>query len=326
MLRIGFMKALLQRVAGAGVAVDGRIAGERQRLAGENMSMRPYRWAAVLSMSLILVLLSGCSSLFFFPSRVMVDNPGVRFFQPEDVYFKNALGLSLHGWFFRAKEAQGSVLFLHGNAENISTHVNSVLWLTQAGFNVFAFDYRGYGLSAGKPSLEGVHEDAEAALETLLTLPGVERNKIIVLGQSIGGAIAVYLSATTPHKSSMRALIVDSSFSSYRLIAREKMNQLWLTWPLQYPLSWLFDDSYSPVGKMPMVAPVPVLIMHGMRDEVVPMHHGAILFEAARGEKEFWITASEGHIVSMREPAVRERLREYLRARVKEKESAAPGI
>jgi alpha-beta hydrolase superfamily lysophospholipase len=241
---------------------------------------------------------------------MMVDNPALRLFPPEDVYFKTVDGLTLHGWFFRAKDAAGSVLALHGNAENISTHVNSVLWLSQNGFNVFIFDYRGYGLSEGRPSIEGLHRDAEAALEKLMDMPGAN-GKIIVFGQSIGGAVAVNLVTDSPHRRHIKALVVDSSFAGYRLIAREKMNMLWFTWPLQYPLSWFFNDSRSPVKKIARVSPVPVLIMHGMSDPVVPTHHGEILFQAAREPKQFWLTTAEGHTRAVLEPAVREHLQEY---------------
>ena len=80
-------------------------------------------------------------------------------------------GLKLHGWHLKAKDkSRGTILQLHGNAENISTHVNSVLWLALEGYDVFNFDYRGYGKSEGSPTLDGVHIDARAALETVLKL------------------------------------------------------------------------------------------------------------------------------------------------------------
>jgi fermentation-respiration switch protein FrsA (DUF1100 family) len=265
----------------------------------------------------MLNLFSGCASLFFYPEKQHFDNPALNQFIHEDIYFRTADGTLLHSWFFPAKEALGSVLFLHGNAENISTHVSSILWLVRSGFNVLAFDYRGYGLSEGKPSLQGVHNDAEAALETLLAMSVVDKDRIIVFGQSIGGAVAVNLVAATPHKDHIKALIVDSAFASYRSIAREKMNQFLLTWLFQYPLSWLFNDSYSPAKKIAAVSPVPVLIMHGTLDQVVPMHHGELLFQEAQQPKEFWPVTAVGHIQGVSVPSVRERLLLYLKERIK---------
>ena len=207
----------------------------------------------------LCLFLSGCGSLFFYPQKQLHDNLVARLFSPEDVYFETPDGLTLHGWFFRAenKDARATILVLHGNAENLSTHVNSVLWLIREGFNLFIFDYRGYGKSQGSPSIEGVCLDAEAALKTLLSLPYVDKEQIIVLGQSLGGAIAVYTVANTPYKDRIAALIIDSAFSSYRGIAREKLAQFFITWPLQYPLSYLVGDSYSPIRWIGKISNVP---------------------------------------------------------------------
>src|SRR5512143_1658138 len=139
---------------------------------------------------LLCLVPTGCSSLYFYPQKQLYDNAAARRFSPTDIYFKSSDGVALHGWFFRTiPEAKATILVFHGNAENLSTHVNSVLWLVQEGFNVFIFDYRGYGKSEGSPDLEGVHHDGHAALETALSLAQTKSGKVVVLGQSIGGAI-----------------------------------------------------------------------------------------------------------------------------------------
>ena len=262
----------------------------------------------------LFLFFSGCGSLFFYPQKQLYDNPVARQFSPEDIYFKTSDGLTLNGWFFQAAstEARATILVLHGNAENLSTHVNSVLWLIKEGFNLFIFDYRGYGKSQGSPSIKGVHLDAEAALKALLSMPRVEKGRIIVLGQSIGGAIAVYTVAHTPYKDRIAALVIDSAFSSYRLIAREKLAQVFITWPFQYPLSYLVRDTYSPIRWIGEVSCVPVLIIHGDKDPVVPMHHGQTLYEAARDPKEFWKTTVPGHVTSFADAGVRDKLVRYL--------------
>ncbi len=268
----------------------------------------------------LFLLLSGCSSLFFYPQKQLYDNPVAQRFSPEDVYFKTTDGLVLHGWFFRSKpEAEATILVLHGNAENLSTHVNSVLWLVMEGFNVFIFDYRGYGRSQGSPGLKGVHLDAEAALETALGLPRAKSGSIVVLGQSIGGAIAVYTVANSPYKDRVAALVIDSAFASYRLITREKLGQFFLTWPFQYPLSFLVSDYYSPIRWIKKVSPVPILIIHGDKDPVVPVHHGRMLYEAALPPKEFWETSVPGHVCSFADERVREKLVRHLVDRLRKK-------
>jgi hypothetical protein len=269
----------------------------------------------------LFLFFSGCGSLFFYPQKQLHDNLVARLFSPEDIYFKTSDGLTLNGWFFQAAntEARATILVLHGNAENLSTHVNSVLWLIREGFNLFIFDYRGYGKSQGSPGIKGVHLDAEAALKALLSMPRVDKERIIVLGQSIGGAIAVYTVAHTPYKDRIAALVIDSAFSSYRLIAREKLAQVFITWPFQYPLSYLVSDAYSPIRWIGEVSGVPVLIIHGDKDPVIPMHHGQMLYEAARDPKEFWESTVPGHVTSFADAGVRDKFVRYLTAQLQKR-------
>ncbi len=267
---------------------------------------------------MLILLLPGCGSLFFYPSREMYDNPVARLFHPEDISFKTSDGVILHGWFFQALgEPKATILVFHGNAQNLRTHVSGVLWLVQKGFNVFIFDYRGYGSSEGSPSIKGVHRDGAAALETALNLAAAQSLPVIVLGQSIGGAISVYTVAHVPDKSRIAALVLDSPFASYRLIAREKLSSFWLTWLFQYPLSYLVGDSYSPVRWIRDVAPVPVLILHGRNDPVVPEHHGRLLYEAALQPKDFWETKDAGHVMSFADEEIRKKFVDYLNDKIR---------
>lgn len=274
--------------------------------------MRKYRLLVILVISLFC---GGCGSLFFYPEKGLREMPAPVKEAAEDISFKTADGLTLHGWYFRTKERRlGTILFLHGNAENISTHVYSVLWLVKEGFDVFAFDYRGYGKSEGKATLEGVHRDAEAALEKILALPQSDKNNIIVFGQSIGGAIATYTVANSSHKDKVKALVIDSAFSSYRRIAREKLGSFFLTWPFQYPASVFFDDRYSPERWIARVSPVPVLIMHGDSDGIVPVDHGSTIYEKASEPRELWLARGRGHIGAMVDEGIRAQLVNYLKA------------
>jgi len=272
----------------------------------------------------LLFTTTGCSSLFFHPSRDVKEGPAVKLFSHRDVVFQASDGMVLHGWYFPAENARGSILVLHGNAQNLSTHVNSVLWLVKEGFNIFIFDYRGYGWSGGDPDLDGAHRDADAALEKLMSLPETDPERVVVLGQSLGGSIATYTVVHSPHKDRLRALVTDSAFSNYRRIAREKLNSFWLTWPFQYPLSWTINDDYSADKWIGQVSPVPVLILHGMDDVVVPMHYGRLLNDAAREPKQFWLTTQPGHIQSFGDAAVRKNFVDYLSRVLPRKAAAGP--
>jgi fermentation-respiration switch protein FrsA (DUF1100 family) len=264
-------------------------------------------------MLLLLALQTGCTYMFFKPTKEIVVSSEVLKYSPEDVYFKSSDGLTLHGWYFRAKEERGTILICHGNVENISTHVKVDLWLIDAGYNLFIFDYRGYGRSEGTPTVQGINRDADAALETLLfKLPRVKQDNIIVFGKSLGGAVAVYTVANSPYKNRVRALILDSPFSSYRAIAREKIGDSIIGWPFQYPLSFLINDDFSPIKFIKNIAPVPVVIIHGENDDIVPIHHSRILYNAALPPKEFWAPFVPGHVRAQADEGTKKKMLGYL--------------
>jgi fermentation-respiration switch protein FrsA (DUF1100 family) len=124
----------------------------------------------------------------------------------------------------------------------------------------------------------------------------------------------VYTVANSRFSDRVRALILDSAFSSYRGIAREKIADSILGWPLQYPLSFLVSDDCSPRDYISRVSPVPVLIMHGYDDHIVPERHSKILFEAASEPKELWRLNIRGHVTSWTDEATRKRLLDYFAA------------
>jgi fermentation-respiration switch protein FrsA (DUF1100 family) len=261
----------------------------------------------------LLALQTGCTHLFFKPSKEFVISPEVTKYSPVDVFFKSSDGVKLHGWYFRSKEERGSILICHGNVENISTHVLLDLWLVDAGYNLFIFDYRGYGKSEGTPDVRGINRDAEAALETLVfSLPRADRGNVIVFGKSLGGAVAVYTVANSPCKDRVKALILDSVFSSYRAIAREKIADSIIGWPFQYPLSWLINDDFSPVKFIGKVSPVTIVIIHGKADDIVPERHGRIMYDAALQPREFWETTVPGHVKAQADEAIRNKILDFL--------------
>jgi len=258
---------------------------------------------------ILTLLLADCTGQFFNPSRQFIDDPLVMKYAPQDVYFKSPDGLNLHGWHFRARNEKGAVLVCHGNLENISTHAKLDLWLVDAGYSVFIFDYRGFGRSEGSPEIRGVHRDAEAALETLLlTLPRTRNNGVFVFGKSLGASIAVYTVSHSPYKDRVKALVLDSPFSSYRRIAREKVADSIIGWPFQYPLSLLVNDDYSPDRFIRDIAPIPVVIIHGSEDPLVPAHHSDILFDAAAAPKEMRGIMQPGHVLAQADAVTRDRI------------------
>ncbi len=269
----------------------------------------------VFSFVVLVLGLGACTGFFFHPMKEHVFDPETIGFSYRDVDFEAADGTRLHGWFFPTEgERLGSLLFLHGNAQNISTHFVNVAWLAKEGFDVFAFDYRGYGRSAGSPDLDGLHQDVAAALEALMTMPEVDPERIAVLGQSLGGALALTAIAASPQKDRLRALIVEGAFSDYRGITREKLASHWLTWPLQWPVSLAIDSRYSPAEAAAALAPLPLLIIKNEADGVIPPDHSEALFAAAGQPKTIWRLPGTDHIQAFTTVGTRRRLAAFLRA------------
>ena len=266
-----------------------------------------------IAAAVLLVICTGCTSVFFQPDRTLFQTPGLYGLEYQPVELHAADGTELFAWFLPARgKGLASVLYLHGNGQNISTQFANVAWMPAAGFNVLALDYRGYGGSAGSPSLAGVQLDLDAAMRELLARPDVDPTRIIVFGQSLGGALAIHYLAHSRYRSSVRALVVDSAFSDYERIGREKLAAAVITWPFQWFASLAIDNRYSPEASVGLLSPIPVLFIHGDADSIVPLHHSQRLFELAGFPKELWVVPGAGHIQAIRSKELRARLTEYL--------------
>lgn len=244
---------------------------------------------------LLPLLLGGCANgLFYFPDRKDYEAQVGYSIPHEDVWIATTDRLRLHGWFLKAKgEAKGTVVFLHGNAQNLTSHVLYVSWLPEAGYNVLIADYRGYGMSLGSPTRPGVYEDAAAMWAYARSRPDVDPERMILFGQSLGGANALAL-AGREKLPGLRAVVADSAFSSYGRIGREKILQVpvlgYLLWPFS-PL--IVSPGWSP--RPAAIAPVPLLLIHGDRDTVVPYSHSERLFAQARAPKFLWTLQGGQH-------------------------------
>ena len=259
-----------------------------------------------------LIFLSGCTSVFFQPQKTIYIKPTELGLVYEDVYLTNKAGLKINGWFLPAKgKPIGTILYLHGNAENISTHVRNVQWLPEQNFNVFLIDYQGYGNSEGTTSLKNIQDDINDAMSYLLNRKDIDKDHIAILAQSLGGAAAIYNVANSPYRKNIRGLITDSAFSGYRSIAQDKLSMVWLSW---LPLALTIDDEYSPIKFVSKISPIPLLIIHGDKDVVVPLENARKLFEAAGKPKELWIVPNIGHIEAFNLKSYQKELIVYLKS------------
>ena len=251
--------------------------------------------AVVLLVLLVIASISGCCErLFYYPSATVYSTPADRGLAFERVEFTSNDGTRLAGWFLPAVgAAKGTVVHCHGNAQNLTSHWQFVEFLPRRGFNLFVFDYRGYGRSEGRPTRRGTIEDAQAAVEHVLGRGDVDAGRVGILGQSIGGAIAVVVAAGDER---IKGVVIESAFSSYRDEAAHALRANPLTWLFAWPLSRLLIGSgRDPVDHIADISPRPILIIHGTRDRVVPHEMSRELAERAREPKELWLVEGAGH-------------------------------
>jgi len=231
--------------------------------------------AAAAYFAFMLMLAFFQKKYIYYPARDIITTPGLKGMEYEDIYFDSSDGIRLNGWFFPPTDDRGeTVLFCHGNADNISYFIDDVRTFMDIGLGVFIFDYRGYGRSGGNQSETGTYFDAEAAWKWLTKDRNINPSKIIIAGRSLGGAIAAWLAKE--HKP--RALFLETAFTSVEDIASK-------THPF-VPVRFFLRYKYSTLDYLLKVK-APVLVVHSKDDTVVPFIHGQKLYAAAPSPKKF---------------------------------------
>lgn len=232
--------------------------------------------AAIAYAGLALVIYLLQPGLIYHPEmgRDVSTTPSQAGLIYEDVKLVTTDGVALHGWFVPSSQPRGTVLFLHGNAGNISHRLDSLKMFQHLGYSTLIIDYRGYGNSAGKPSEQGTYLDAEAAWDYLTQTRKIPAGSIVLFGESLGGAIAARLAS----RHEPAALVISSGFTSVPDLAAKFYPYL--------PVRWLSRFDYDTRKYLRSVA-APVFIAHSPDDEIIPFRHGRELYEAAKGPKRF---------------------------------------
>lgn len=249
--------------------------------------------AAVYGLLTLLLYLFQ-SRLVYYPDvgRGIVATPDSIGLVYEELWIAGADGATMHAWFVPAPDlvnARGIVLYLHGNAGNMSHRLDALDIFNAAGLSTLIFDYRGYGQSAGQPSEQNTYEDAEAAWRYLVEQRGFAPERIVVFGESLGGAVAAWLAARTQPRPG--ALMLGSAFTSMPALAGE-------LYPV-FPSKLLARFDYNTLASLDAVTS-PVLIAHSPEDRITPFAHGQRLFERASEPRQFLeLAGSHGDIFSM---------------------------
>lgn len=256
--------------------------------------------------------LSGCSSFFFFPDKRHLQTPFAYALAYEDVQLLAEDGTQLHAWFLPASQkSKGSVLFLHGNAENISTHFENIRWLPKAGYHVLALDYRGFGLSGGVPKLPDVFWDIDAAVKWMNNSVQTKEQPLFILGQSIGASLMLHNAAKHAENPQLCGLISDAAFSRYRSITAHITRQSWVTWPFHFSLFWRAYNQYDPVDGVAKLDETPILFFHSKDDQIIPFSHLDLLVKNHPGYHQRVITNGR-HTATFMDSANRQALLEFM--------------
>lgn len=280
------------------------------------------RWLLNLSITaviayavLLLLLFFAQSRLIYFPESDLIATPEQVGLTYESVEITTTDNETLHGWFVPAPAAnadKGTVLFFHGNAGNISHRINYLAMLAELGYATFIFDYRGYGRSSGSPSESGTYLDAQAAWRYLTETKGIPSGRVVLFGESLGGAVAAWLAA----REKPGALVLASTFTSVPDVAAKIYPFL--------PVRLLSRFEYNTLQYLRSVT-CPVFVAHSPQDEIVPFAHGRALFQVAPEPKQF-LELQGGHndgFIFMRTSWVRT-LGEFVDANLNRRQSGNP--
>ncbi len=245
--------------------------------------LKLLRWGAAIYLILLLLAMIFEESLIFFPSRYPEGDWHPAGLEFEDAWFTAADGVKLHGWYVPCDKPRAVVLFAHGNAGNLSDRAEMLRYLQgPLRTSVMIFDYRGYGRSEGQPNEAGVLLDARAARAWLAKRAGVQEKDIVLLGESIGGAVMVDLAAAD----GARGLVLENSFTSLADVAAHH-------YPF-FPARALMRNRLDSLAKIGQYHG-PLLIRHGDADTIIPFEQGQRLFAAANEPKRMVVLPGGDH-------------------------------
>ncbi|WP_454780468.1 alpha/beta hydrolase [Legionella sp. WA2022007384] len=239
------------------------------------------QWLLGLFLVILIVTVAYFWQRYFiyFPSA---EEPKLQDFQAEDMQIIKipvADGLTLSSWYKPPLDTKPIIVYLHGNAGHIGYRMPLVRQFLSQGFGVLLLEYRGYGGNPGKPTESGLYKDARAAMQ-FLQRQGIKGNNIVLYGESLGTGVATQMATEFP----VCALVLQSPYTSLTALARYHYS--WIPMPM--------IDKYDSLSRIQKIH-VPILMLHGKLDGVVPYNQGLTLFHQANQPKEWIEFSDKGH-------------------------------
>lgn len=237
---------------------------------------------------IVTVYLAICAALFLLqrqilykPAREQVAPHHYGLYEMEELELTAKDGTKVKAWYKPAPKGRLTMIYFHGNAGNLSDRREKLQQFMQRGIGLLALSYRGYGDSEGTPTEQGIYQDARAAIEYAQS-QGLMNDQLFIYGESLGSGVAVQMAS----EQQFRAMILEAPYTSITNTGYER-------YPL-FPIKWLLKDHFDSIGKIKNVR-TPVMIFHGYRDIVMPIHHGRRMLDAANEPKEARFFDHVGH-------------------------------
>jgi uncharacterized protein len=249
--------------------------------------MTVLKWSLASFVAIYVLAICGLAifqrRLQYFPDRRLVDPAQAGLSGVEDLRLTTDDGETLVAWYVPAKDGHPLILYFHGNGGALVDRIPRFRALTASGYGLLAIAYRGYGGSTGSPTQKGLMEDGETAyLEARAR--GYDGDRIVLMGESLGTGVAIALAATRE----AAALVLDSPYSSAVEVAAAHY--------AVFPVNWLMLDRFRSDLAIGEVR-IPILVVHGDEDDVIPINLARRLFELANEPKTFMLVSGGKHLV-----------------------------
>jgi hypothetical protein len=243
---------------------------------------------------IIVVLVTGYGVLnayLYLFQRDLLYHPAKNLAEPEIYGLKDTAAIRLRtndniqitAWYHPANEGEPTIVYLHGNTGNLGDRSERLAEFLKTGMGLMAVSYRGFGDSEGKPSKNGMYNDARSAISYLLKHKNIKISDIVLYGESLGSGVASKMAREYP---SVRALVLEAPYTSIADRAAE-------LYPYA-PVRWILKDNFNNKKNLPKVH-VPLLLFHGYLDETMPIQHSRTLLSIANAPKEARFFEQVGH-------------------------------
>ena len=243
--------------------------------------LRILTFAAIVYSMVVALAWFFQRNLLYFPDKTAIPPAMTVARDMEVIHLTAADGVALEAWYKAAAPGRPTILLFHGNGGNLAYRADKARILLDRGFGVLLAAYRGYGGSGGSPSEAGLLADGRAAMD-FLHKAGVAPGNIVLYGESLGSGVAVAMAG----EYDVAALLLEAPFSSVVDVAASHYAFL--------PVRWLIKDKFDSLARIGRVR-VPILVIHGEHDEIIPNALGQRLFAAANEPKELRIIAGARH-------------------------------